>query len=587
MIRPLACSLLVVAASCGPAKTNTQPAPFPTTTGDIAPVGPAPTTPTEPSPPMTQTAQPQDLAFPDEAFRAEQPKPGPARPFNLPKMQPFTLKNGIKVYLVEQHTLPIVSAELNFDGGSIVDPEGKDGLSSVCMAMLTEGTQRLDKIAYSEALADIASSIGASASDDSQSVSMGSLSKHFETTFALFVETLWTPGFRAEDLDRMIKRRIEAVRQAKAAPASVAGRVAGAVLYGAKHPLGAVTTEASLAAITIDDCKAHHAKWLKPGRARLFVVGDLTEAQVRQYFDGDQLAGWTGKAPAMPTLPAPKTMAGKIFLVDIPGAAQSQISMMHFGPKRTAPDYFQTMVMTSVLGGGFASRVNMNLREDKGYSYGARGGFSYTKQYGWFTGAASVRTDATYQSLLELTREVTDLKSGKIKATADEIDREKTGAILGLPGRFQTGSASLGQFRGLVYFGLPLDYYDSYVAKVGKVGAAQVTAAATKYLQPYQAVYLVVGDANAKMIRHEPAVLVPWKDGDPVDTKVVKKENGKDVAYRRVSEKRDVPLQKDGKDVTLKEALTDLLATGEISHRGRKGQLVVLDADGVPVQPAK
>jgi zinc protease len=537
-------SLVLAAAACGPSTTTTQPAPFPTTTGDVTPVEPTPTQPTEPPPTMTQTATPQELAFPNEAFRAEQPKPSEPRPFNLPKMKPFTLKSGVKVFLVEQHTLPIVSAELNFDGGAVSDPDGKEGLASVCMAMMTEGTQRLDKIAYNEALADIASSISSGASDDTQSVSMGSLSKHFDTTFALFVETLRTPGFRAEDLDRMVKRRIEAVRQAKASPASVSFRVSGAVLYGPKHPLGSVTTETSLAAITLDDCKAYHAKWVKPRGARLFVVGDLTEAQIRKYFDGEPLAGWTGKVPALPKMSAPKTMAGKMFLVDIPGAAQSQVSMLHFGPKRNAPDYFQTMVMTSVLGGGFASRINMNLREDKGYSYGARGTYSYTRQYGWFSAGAAVRSDSTYQSLLELTREVTDLQTGKIKATDAELEREKAGAILGLPGRFSTASASLNQFRGLVYFGLPLDYYNSYVGKVDKVTAKQVTAAASKHLKPGQAVFLVVGDANAKMIQR-------------VDGK-------------------DVPLQKDGKDVTLKDALADLLVAGTLG----KGELVVLDADG-------
>jgi zinc protease len=540
-------SFALAAAACGPGKTNTQPAPFPGTGGDVpdiaAPTDPTPT-PT-PVPPMTQTAQPQELAFPEEPFRAEQPKPADNRPFNLPKMKPFTLKNGLKVYLVEQHTLPIVSVEINLDGGGASDPDGKEGLASVCMAMLTEGTQRLDKIAYSEALADIASSIGASAGDDTQSVAMNTLSKHFETTFGLFVETIRTPGFRAAELERMVKRRIEGVRQAKASPASIAGRVSGAVLFGPTHPLGAVTTEQSLASITLDDCKAYHKKWLKPRGARLFVVGDMTEAQIRQYFDGTQLAGWTGAVPAAPGVIAPKTMPGRVFLVDVPGAAQSQISLLHFGPKRTAPDYFQTSVMSSILGGGFASRVNMNLREDKGYSYGARASFSYTRQYGTFGAGAGVRTDSTYQSLLELRREIEELQANKTPVKEkEELDREKSGMVLGLPGRFATGSATLGQFKGLVYFGLPLDYYNSYVDKVGKVTTAQVTAAAKKHLKPGAVIYLVVGDANAKMIQ-------------------------------RV-EKKDEELKKDGKQLTLREALADGLATGALG----KGELVVLDADG-------
>jgi zinc protease len=240
-------------------------------------------------------------------------------------------------------------------------------------------------------------------------------------------------------------------------------------------------------------------------------------------------------------------MKGRIFFVDVPGAAQSQVQLMHFGPLRTAPDYMATTLMSSILGGGFSSRLNMNLREDKGYSYGARGGFGYTRFFGTFGAGASVRTDATYQTVLEIVHEVSALATAKTPPTAAELDREKTGAILGLPGRFATSSAALQAFRGLVYFGLPLDYYASYVAKMGKVDAAQVAKAAKAHLKPGDAVFLVVGDGSAP----------------------VKVRNGK----------TDEPLLKDGQPVTLRQALADLAASGDLG----KGALVVLDADGKPV----
>lgn len=497
---------------------------------------------------VTQTAAPQELVFPEEAFRSEQPKAGPPRPFQLPKVKPFTLKNGIKVYLVEQHTLPLVSMDLNFDGGSLVDPKGKEGLSSVCMSMLTEGTQKLDKIQFAEALADVASNVGSYAADDSIGVTLNSLTKHLDATYALFVDSLRTPGFRASDFDRMIKRRIESVKQSKGNPAAVAGRVNGPVLYGAAHPFGTVVTEDSLKAITLDDCKAYADKWLKPSGARLFVVGDLTEAQVHSYFEGASLAGWKGAGGKVPALPAPKGLAGRIFFVNIPGAAQSQVSLLHFGPKRTAPEYFANSMMAAVFGGGFSSRINMNLREDKGYSYGARGGFGYTKTYGTFNASASVRTDSTYQTVLEIDREVKDLQKGTKVVTPEELDREKQGAILGLPGRFQTGQAALGQYRGLVYYGLPLDYYNSFIANIGKVTEAQVKTAASKQLKPAQAVYLIVGDGAAKM---------KVRDGG-----------------------KDVPYVKEGKELTLREALADLAARGDVGTGG----LVELDPDGKPLE---
>jgi zinc protease len=500
--------------------------------------------PMQPATIPTQTAVPQELAFPEEDFRTKQPGPSAPRPFRLPKVKPFNLDNGIKVYLVERHELPIISLDLNFDGGGMIDPKGKEGLASVCMSMLTEGTEQRDKIQYSEALADIASSINAYATDDSVGVGMSSLSKHFEPTYTQFIETFMHPGFRATDFDRLIKRRIEGVRQSKGTPASVAGRVSGAILYGGAHPFGTVVTEESLRAITIDDCKSYVTSYLKPKNARLFVVGDMTEAQIRDHFKGAQLAKWTGAGKAVPALPKPQSMAGRVFLVHIPNAAQSQVWHMHFGPSRTAADYFPNTIMAAIFGGGFSSRINMNLREEKGYSYGARGTFSYSKQYGTFTANASVRTDSTYQTLLEIDREVKELWNSKAPVKPDELEREKQGAILGLPGQFATGQAALGQYRRLVYYGLPLDYYNTYAAKVGQVNAGQVMASAKKQLKPGQAMYLVVGDGDAEM-------------------KV--RVDGKDVPYL-----------KDGKPLTLRAALADLAARGDVGTGG----LVELDTDG-------
>jgi zinc protease len=503
---------------------------------------------------VTQPATPQDLVFPDEPFRARQPAAGAPRPFRMPPVKAFALASGIQVYLVEQHALPLVSMDLNFDGGAAIDPRGKEGLASVCMAMLTEGTEHDDKIAYAERLADTGSSIGGYASDDSVGLTLSSLTKHLGATHAQFIATLRTPGFRASDFERMVKRRIEGVKQAKGSPASVAGRIGGAVLYGAAHPFGAVTTEASLAALTLDDCKAFATTWLRPERARLFVVGDLTEAKVRALFGSPALASWAGAPPRAPALPTPRSMAGRIFFVDLPGASQSTVSYLQFGPRRTAPGYFASSLLGAVFGGGFASRINMNLREGKGYSYGARGNFSYTRSYGTFSVSAPVVGGATYQSILEIDREIKGLWAGKpgFAIRPEELDRERRGAILGLPGRFATAQSALGQYRGLVYYGLPLDYYDSYVGELSRVSAAQVAAAAARDLRPGQAVYVVVGNGDENMIVHTR----PAGDAGPA------------VA--------DTPYLKDGKPVTLREALRDLAARGDVGAGG----LVELDADG-------
>jgi zinc protease len=268
------------------------------------------------------------------------------------------------------------------------------------------------------------------------------------------------------------------------------------------------------------------------------------------------LAAWTGAAPKQPTLAAPKTMKGRIFFVNVPNAPQSQVMLLAQGPKRTAPDYFANSMMSAVFGGSFTSRLNMNLREDKGYSYGARGGLSYSKAFGTLSVSAPVQADSSYQSMLEIDRELKALAQWKSPVTKDELEREKTNAILALPGRFATAQAALGQYRALVYYGLPLDYFNTYVDKVGKVTEAQVKASAAKHLKG-NAVYLVVGNGDEKMIIDNPNAP---KGALPKD--------------------RKAPYEKGGKQITLREALQELASRGDVGAGG----LVELDVDGKQIK---
>lgn len=551
-------TLVTLGAGCGsPRPAVTTPAPEPKhVEPEPQPMPPKPPEPT--TMPAMQTAKPQELVFPEEDFRKQQPAPAAEKPFKFPAVKKFALANGITTYLVEQHALPLVTLQLEIDGGGLADPRGKDGLASVCAAMLTEGTDALDKLQYAEALANIASTISSGTTDDTISISMSSLKKHFDATFALFAQTLRTPGMRAADFDRMIKRRLEGLKQARAQPAAIPGRVNGAILYGPDHPRGGVVTEASYQAIDLEACKQFVARTIKPAGARLFVVGDMTQAEVEKAFAGEPaFHGWTGAPPKLPAEPAPKPMAGRIFFVDVPGAVQSQVWMLGTGPQRTAATYFENSVLAAVFGGGFASRINMNLREDKGYSYGARGGFSYTRHLGEWNASTQVRADSTYQTLLELHREYTDLATGKTPATPEEVEREKIGVQLALPGRFATAQSALGQYRGLVYYGLPLDYYDHYAARVAKVTPELVKRAAKAELKP-NVVYLVVGDGSTKVVVHDPHAA---KDA-PID-------------------QRNPPYLKDGKQLTLREALADVAARGDVGAGG----LVELDADAHIVKP--
>lgn len=434
------------------------------------------------------------LSFPEgEPFRKEQPKPGPIKSFEQPPVTRFTLKNGVEVFLIEDHDLPTVSMQLAIPGGAIDDPKGKEGLASLCVGLMSEGTEKLDKIAFNEALADLASSVSSYASTEEQGLGLSSLSKNVDATLDLFTETLLSPGMRQDELDRMAKRRIESIRQAKGSPDSIAGRIAGSIVWGEGHAYGRILTEESTKAITLADCKAHIASYFKPKGAKLFVVGDMTRAQIEEKV-GKRLASWTGAPKKTSVAVAAKPRAGKVFFVDVPDAPQSVVRLMHPGPKRTDPDYVHTMLMSSILGGGFSSRINMNIREAKGYAYGAGGGFSYTRAGSSFGVGGSIRADATAEAVREILLEMKKIRAEDVKDT--ELAREKDGTILSLPASWATGGQVLGTYKNLVYYGLPLDYYKTYVPKVQAATIADVRKAATKHVQPEKAQLLVVGDAK-------------------------------------------------------------------------------------------
>ncbi len=477
-----------------------------------------------------------------ESFRAKQPVAGAPRPFQLPPMQTFKV-GGIDVYLVESHELPTISASLVFDGGAISDPKGKEGLASVCMDMMTEGTRKLDKIAFRKALADIGSDVWSWASKETQGLGMRTLSKNFDRTFALFVDSLKKPGFRNSDLKRMVKSRSESIKQAKGSAGAVAGRLLWSVTFGSGHAQARVTTEKSLKRLRTNDCTRYQKQALRPNGARLFVVGDLTKAQVQKALS-PVLSTWKGKAKVAKAGPR-EPRQGRIFFVDVPGAKQSSIYLTQPGPRRKNPQYFANWMMSQIFGGSFSARVNMNLREDKGYSYGARAGISYTRDFGTLYVGSSVRADSTIQSIRELHKEMQDMGHARRAATQPELTREKNGAILALPARFATAKSALSQYRNLVYHGLPLGYYSTFVSKIERVELDQVKVASGAWLKTYDIKLLVVGDAKAKM---------KIRKGD------------EDVDY----------VDRDGKPIGLLMGLQMMAAEKELGP----GALVVLDADG-------
>jgi len=242
----------------------------------------------------------------------------------------------------------------------------------------------------------------------------------------------------------------------------------------------------------LGDCKAVIKK-LKPKGARMYVAGKVTADEIKQAFN-TKLGFWQGSAPKAKKIAKAKPGAGTIYLVHSPGAAQSVISVATPGPKRTADDYVPTQMMATILGGSFSSRINMNLREDKGFAYGGRGSFRYYRGGSHFVAGSSVRTDATGPSLREISKELAGMRTGPV--TSEELTRERDGALLALPARFATARRTLGTYSRLVFYGLPLDWYTTYQAELKKLDAGAIQKAANDYLPETGYVVLVVGDAE-------------------------------------------------------------------------------------------
>ncbi|KIG16724.1 peptidase, M16 family protein [Enhygromyxa salina] len=428
--------------------------------------------------------------WPDEPFRAERPTPKPIKNVTIPKVETFELDNGVEVFLVQQQTLPTVLMYMEWDLGEVNDPKGKAGMSALCGSLVGEATKNKDKEAFAAAQDDHAVSVGLRAGTELTNLSLRALERELGPALDLAAEMLFEPGMRQTDFDRLKDQRKAWIEQSKGSASSISRRIFPSLIWGSKHTYAKIETAASLDKVTLSDCESW-VKRLKPDGARLWVVGKITEAELRTQFDA-RFGNWKGKAPKPVKLGTPKPAKATIFFVHVPNSAQSEVLIGHPGPARDLPDFEATQLMAMILGGSFSSRINMNLREDKGWSYGARGGFSYNRGGSSFAASSSVRSDVTGPAVLEIAKEIERMRSAA--PTAEELRREQEGALLAMPAEFATATRTLFSMRELDYFSLPLDWHGGHQERLRAVDTAAIHAAAQAHLQASDQVVLVVGD---------------------------------------------------------------------------------------------
>jgi zinc protease len=424
-----------------------------------------------------------------------QPKPGPDPRFALPKLQRRTLSNGLEVLIVEHHELPVVNMNLVLKTGGTADPLDRGGLASLTAALLDEGTKTRTALDISNQLASIGASLGTGADWDLSSINLTTLTKHLGRALDIYADVITNPSFPESELQLQRNQRLAAFLQRRDNADAIAGIAYASLLYGRQHPYGHSLSgdEPSVSAINVDDVKRFYGTYYRPNNAALIVVGDVKPDAVMQQLES-AFAKWEKADVPAVNVPAPqqREKAG-LYLVDKPGAAQSVITIGHIGVARSTPDYFPLVVMNMMLGGQFSSRVNMNLRESKGYTYGARTSFDYRRAAGPFAASAGVQTAVTKESVVEFLKELRGIR-GEIPVTAAELEFSKQAIIRGYPRSFETPDQIANRLTTLVIYGLPDSYFNEFIPNVRAVTAEDIARVANKYLDPSKMAVLVVGD---------------------------------------------------------------------------------------------
>jgi zinc protease len=426
--------------------------------------------------------------------RLAKPKPDPA--LRLPPVQRRKLSNGLEVLIVEHHELPVVDFNLVVKSGAASDPAERPGLATLTADLLDEGTKTRSALDISNQLADIGAQLSVGGGWDSTNASLTTLTRHLDRALEIYADVLLNPAFPENDLKRLRSSRLTTLQQQRDNAQSIADRVYASVLYGGKHPYGRSLIGDARAAEMMSgaDVRQFYETHFLPNNSALVVVGDVTPAQIVPKLE-KAFGQWKrGPAPQVDlAADVPARGRAAVYLVDRPGAAQSVIQIGHVGVARSTPDYFPLLVMNTILGGQFTSRLNLNLREDKGYTYGARSGYSFRRGAGPFSASAGVQTAVTKESVAEFLKELRGIR-GDVPVTERELEFAKQAIVRGFPRSFETPGQIGNRLTDLVLYNLPDDYFNSYAARVRAVTLADVQRVAQKYLDPAHAAVLVVGD---------------------------------------------------------------------------------------------
>ena len=433
------------------------------------------------------------------ADRSKLPAVGTPAPLNLPPLQRANLSNGLKVVLAERHAVPVVQLSLIVDAGHAADSLAKPGTSNLALAMISNGTKTRNALQISARSEELGAEISAGSTLDTSFISLNAISSQLPNSLELFSDILLNPTFPQDELVRLQGQSIAAIQQAKSQPRGIASRLFPSLIYGEGHPyanpFSGIGTEATVNSMTVDELRAFYKRWVRPDNATLLIVGDTTLQQIQPLLE-QRLAGWKAPPESLPTkqvATVPLPAKPRIFLVNRTGAEQSLVFAVHLAPPRSDPSNVAFEMVNTVLGGSYISRINMNLRQDKHWSYGAGSSLIDAKGQRPFLVSATVQTDKTAESMQETLKELRGL-AGARQATDAEIRAAKDSLVLTLPGSNETAREVASSYADILTFGLPDNYLNEYVDKVETLSPADLQTAAAQLIHPDALTWVIVGD---------------------------------------------------------------------------------------------
>jgi zinc protease len=427
--------------------------------------------------------------------RSHPPQAGPPPALNLPAIQKQKLSNGLPVLVVELHDVPVVQVNLLVLSGSSAEPGRKFGIASLTAAMLEQGAGSRSALEVADAVDYLGADLTSGSGYDSSALRLHVPVARLADALPIMADVALHPNFPKDELDRQRQQRLTSLLQGRDDPPTIAAVTFARVLFGVEHRYGTPMsgTAEAIKAFTTDDLRAFYGSTFRPENAAMLVVGDVKPDTVVPLLEKN-FGGWKAAAAAaapvkFPPVEQPSTRT--VYLVDKPGAPQSQIRIGWIGAPRSTPDYFPLLVLNTILGGSFSSRLNMNLREQHGYTYGASSQFDMRGSAGPFVAAAGVQTDKTAEALKEFFNELNGILQ---PIPAEELSRAKNYVALRYPSSFETTGDMSRRLEDTLVHHLPDDYFSKYVQNIQAVTAADVQRVAQKYIAPGRFAVVVVGD---------------------------------------------------------------------------------------------